>query len=215
MANRRGQGLSDEQINQILDQDCEAWFDDVDDQSDLGSFDAESEKDYHLPDEFGDDDSEDEVIHMELEQAPDVFLLDQSPMRSPMRLRPIQSYDIAPVHGPSSSANEAVIPSEHSSQGSLSDQHDQSDPSIQAPASDLAPVHGAPLAGETPSTSRAADAPVARRQLVYPQPSPSTAATPAGTTTAPGISLRTGKYSRKVPRGGHKNQWTMRAQQNC
>ena len=115
MASRRGQGLSEEQINQLLDQNCEAWFDDIDNQSDLGLFDAESEKDYHLPDEFGDDDSEDEVIHMELEQAPDVFLLDQSLMRSPMRLRPIQSYDIAPVHGPSSSANEAVIPSEHSS----------------------------------------------------------------------------------------------------
>ena len=109
MASRRGQGLSEEQINQLLDQNCEAWSDDVDDQLDLGSFVAECEKDYHLPDEFGDDDSEDEVIHMELEQAPDVFLLDQSPMR----LRPLQSQDLAPVHGPTSS-----LPTVHASTSS-------------------------------------------------------------------------------------------------
>ena len=99
MANRRRQGLTEEQINQMLDQNCESWFDDSDDQSDLGSFDAHSEKDYHLPDEFGQDDSEEEVISMELDDAADVFLLDQSPMR----LRPLQSQDLAPVHGPTSS----------------------------------------------------------------------------------------------------------------
>ena len=149
MASRRGQVLSEEQINQMLDQHCESWFDDSDDQSDLGSFDAHSEKDYHHPDEFGQDDSEEDVIHMELDDAPDVFLLDQSPMR----LRPLQSHDLAPVHGPPSSANEAVIPSEHSSQGFLSYQPDQPDPSIQAPTSDLAPVHGGSSAAETPSSS--------------------------------------------------------------
>ena len=96
MANRRGQGLTEEQINQMLDQHCESWFDDSDDQSDLGSFDAHSEKDYHFPDEFGQDDSEkEEAISMELDDSADVFLLDQSPMR----LRPLQSQDLVPVHG--------------------------------------------------------------------------------------------------------------------
>ena len=190
MANRRG--LSEEQINQMLDMECEAWFDDSDDQSDLGSFDAHSEKDYRHDDEFGEDDSEDEII-MELDDAANVFLLDQSPLR----LRPLQSQYLAPVHAPPSSANEAVNPSEHPSQGSLSD---QPDPAIQPPASNLAPVHGAPSAADTPSTSRAPDAPLVRRQLVYPQPSQSA-----------GRSLRTGKHSRKVPRGGQKIQWTMGA----
>ena len=78
MANRRRQGLTEDQINQMLDQNCESWFDDSDDQSDLGSFDAHSEKDYHLPDEFGQDDFEEEVISMELDDTADVFLLDQS-----------------------------------------------------------------------------------------------------------------------------------------
>ena len=195
MANRRG--LSEEQINQMLDMECEKWFDDSDDQSDLGSFDAHSEKDYHHDDEFGEDDSEDEVIHMDLDSAPDVFLLDQSPMR----LRPLQSQDLAPVHAPASSTNEAVNPSENPRQGSISD---QPEPTIQPPASNLAPVHGAPSDADTPSTSRAPDARLVRRQLIYPQPSQSA-----------GITLRTGKHSRKVPRGGQKNQWTMRAHQTA
>ena len=127
MANRRGQGLTEEQINQMLDQNCESWFDDSDDQSDLGSFDAHSEKDYHFPDEFGQDDSEEEeVISMELDDSADVFLLDQSPMR----LRPLQ--DLAPVHGSIPTASTSSLET-----------------------SSLVPVHGSTLSLPTvhPSTS--------------------------------------------------------------
>ena len=114
----RRQGLTDEQISRMLDQNCESWFDDSDDQSDLGSFDAHSEKDYHFPDEFGQDDSqEEEAISMELDDFTEVFLLDQSPMR----LRPLQSQDLAPVHGsiPTTSSLVPVHPSTSSDNVSL------------------------------------------------------------------------------------------------
>ena len=134
MANRRRQGLTEDQINQMLDQNCESWFDDSDDQSDLGSFDAHSEKDYHFPDEFGQDDSEEEeAISMELDDSADVFLLDQSPMR----LRPLQSQDLVPVHGsiPTASTSSLVETSSLQSQ-------------------DLAPVHGSiPTASTSLETS--------------------------------------------------------------
>ena len=129
MANRRRQGLTEDQINQMLDQNCESWFDDADDQSDLGSFDAHSEKDYHFPDEFGQDDSEEEeAISMELDDSADVFLLDQSPMR----LRPLQSQDLVPVHGSIPTASTSSLET-----------------------SSLVPVHGSTLSLPTvhPSTS--------------------------------------------------------------
>ena len=129
MANRRRQGLTEDQISQMLDQNCESWFDDSDDQSDLGSFDAHSEKDYHFPDEFGQDDSEEEeAISMELDDSADVFLLDQSPMR----LRPLQSQDLVPVHGSIPTASTSSLET-----------------------SSLVPVHGSTLSLPTvhPSTS--------------------------------------------------------------
>ena len=148
----RRQGLTEEQINQMLDQNCESWFDDADDQSDLGSFDAHSEKDYHFPDEFGQDDSEEEeAISMELDDSADVFLLDQSPMR----LRPLQSQDLVPVHGSIPSTSSLVETSSLQSQ-------------------DLAPVHGSIPTVSTSSLETSSLVPVHGSTLSLPTVHPST-----------------------------------------